>query len=160
MKKSSILVFQIFTTLLGLGVLVFMLWEPHLEGVNANATTLREIYFDDPFLAYMYVASLAFFFALYQVLKVLNLAKQDKLFSLDSARALRTIKYCALTFIAFILGAEGYLIVVQRKVEEDIAGGVAMGIFMILISGIIATTAFLLEKSLKNSLTSKPGFQS
>jgi hypothetical protein len=38
--------------------------------------------------------------------------------------------------------------------------GVAMGIFMILISGIIATTAFLLEKSLKNSLTSKPGFQS
>lgn len=30
------------------------------------------------FLSYMYVASLAFFFALYQVLKVLNLAKQDK----------------------------------------------------------------------------------
>jgi hypothetical protein len=87
-------------------------------------------------------------------LKVLNLAKQDKLFSLDSARALRTIKYCALTFIALILGAEGYIIIVQRKVEEDIAGGVAMGIFMIAISALSASVAAIFEKSVQKRLIS------
>ena len=44
----------------GIGALAFLLWEPHLEGRNANATPY-ELYFNDPFLAYAYVASVSFF---------------------------------------------------------------------------------------------------
>ncbi len=47
---------------LGIGALGFLLWEPHLEGRNAHATTF-EIYFHDPFLAYVYVGSIPFFVA-------------------------------------------------------------------------------------------------
>src|SRR3970282_1515353 len=100
-----------------------MLWEPHIEGRNAHAT-LFEIYFKDPFLAYAYIASIAFFTALYQAFKLLGYVGQNKVFTLNSVRALRTIKYCAMSLVAFIVGAEAYFFVIQRGKGEDIAGGV------------------------------------
>jgi hypothetical protein len=57
--------------LFGIGVLAFMLWEPHLEGRNVHAS-LFQIYFKDPFLAYAYVASIPFFVGLYQAINVLG----------------------------------------------------------------------------------------
>jgi hypothetical protein len=56
MKSSSALFLQVVIVLMGIGALGLMLWEPHLEGRNAHATTF-EIYFKDPFLAYVYVGS-------------------------------------------------------------------------------------------------------
>ena len=66
--------------LIGIGTLALLLWEPHIEGRNAHAT-LVQIYFHDPFLAYAYIASIAFFAALYQAFKVLAYARQNKVFS-------------------------------------------------------------------------------
>lgn len=80
MKRSSTIFLQIVIVLIGIGALALMLWEPHIEGRNAHAT-LFEIYFKDPFLAYAYIASTAFFVALYQAFKVLGYAGQNKVFS-------------------------------------------------------------------------------
>lgn len=151
MKKSSTVFLQVIIVLVGLGVLAFMLWEPHLEGRNVNAT-LFEIYFNDPFLAYVYVASIAFFVALYQAFQLLGYIGQNKVFSLNSVKALRTIKYCAIILVAFIVGAEGYLFIVQRKVEEDIAGGVMMGLVMIFISVVAAIVATVFENILQGAM--------
>ena len=63
MKNSSALLLQGVTVLVGIAVLAFLLWEPHIEGRNAHATTF-EIYFKDPFLAYVYLGSAPFFVAL------------------------------------------------------------------------------------------------
>src|SRR5262249_55980907 len=74
MKRSSTistLFLQVVIVLIGIGALALMLWEPTIEGRNAHAT-LFEIYFKDPFLAYAYVASIAFFAALYQAFRVLG----------------------------------------------------------------------------------------
>jgi hypothetical protein len=87
--------------LIGIGALALMLWEPHLEGRNAHAT-LFEIYFNDPFLAYAYLASIPFFVALYQAFKVLGYIRQNKAFSQATVKALRTIKFCALAIIGFV----------------------------------------------------------
>ena len=65
--------------LIGLGALALLLWEPHLEGRNAHAT-LFEIYFNDPFLAYAYGASIPFFVSLYQAFKLLGYAGQNQVF--------------------------------------------------------------------------------
>ena len=62
---------------IGISVLVLMLWEPHIEGRNAYAT-LYQIYFNDPFLAYAYTASIAFFVAVYKVFKLLGYIRQNK----------------------------------------------------------------------------------
>lgn len=154
-QGASTIFLQVAIVALGISALAFMLWEPHVEGVNAEATTLYEIYFDDPFLAYVYIGSIAFFVALYQAFKLLGYIRQNKVFSLNSVKALRTIKYCAVIIIAFLVGAEGYINIVERRVENDIAGGVMMGLVMIFISVVVATTAFLFERILQSVVDTK-----
>src|SRR5205085_3147528 len=100
-KRSSTIFLQVVIVLVALGALALMLWEPHLEGRNVHATTF-EIYFKDPFLAYAYLASLAFFMALYQAFTLLGYIGRNQVFSLDSVRALRTIKYCAIVLVVMI----------------------------------------------------------
>lgn len=154
MKKSSAVFLQVVIVLVGIITLALMLWEPQIEGRNVHATNV-EIYFKDPFLAYAYIGSIPFFAALYQAFKVLGYIRQNKTFSQASVNALRTIKYCAMTLIAFILGAEAYFFIVSRKVEEDIAGGVAMGLGMIFISVVIAAAAAMAEGVFQRALDMK-----
>lgn len=153
MKRSSTLFLQVVIVLIGIGVLTFMLWEPHLEGRNVNATTF-EIYFNDPFLAYVYLGSIAFFTVLYQAFMLLGYIGQNKVFSNNSVKALRTIKFSAIILVLFILGAEAFLILVERG-EDDIAGGVMMGLILIFVSSVIATAAAVFEKLLQNAVDLK-----
>ncbi len=153
MKRSSTIFLQIVIVLIGIGALALMLWEPHLEGRNAHATPF-EIYFKDPFLAYAYTASIAFFVALYQAFKLLGYIGANQVFSQRSVKALRTIKYCALALIAFIVGAEAFFFVIQRG-KEDIAGGVMIGLFMIFVSAVAATAAAVFERLLQSAVEIK-----
>lgn len=153
MKKGSTIFLQLVLILLGIGTLALMLWEPHLEGRNAHAT-LFQIYFNDPFLVYAYIASIPFFVALSQAFMLLGYIGQNKVFSMDSVKALRTIKYCALSLVAFILGAEAYFFIAVRG-TDDIAGGVMMGLMMIFISSVVATAAAVFEKTLQSAVEMK-----
>ena len=148
MKRGSTIFLQALILLFGVGVFAFLLWEPHLEGRNVTAT-LFEIYFKDPFLAYIYLAFVPFFVGLYQAFKILGYARRNEIFSQHSVRALRTIKYCALTTAIFIVGAEAYIFIFVRG-TDDVAGGVMMGAFIIFVSAIIATAAAVFERVLQN----------
>src|SRR6266478_8391244 len=108
MKKSSTVFLQVVIVLIGIGALALMLWEPHIEGRNAHAT-LFQIYFNDPFLAYAYIASLSFFVALFQAFKVLGYVGQNKVFSPAAVKALQTIKFCAISIIGFVVGGEIFI---------------------------------------------------
>ena len=153
MKRSPTVFLQVVIVLIGIGALALMLWEPHLEGRNAHAT-LFQIYFNDPFLAYAYIGSIAFFVALYQAFKFLGFIGRNEAFSQRSVKALRTIKYCAMTLVAFIVGAEAYFFIVQRG-KDDIAGGVAMGLLMIFVSAVIGTAAAVFERTLQSAVDMK-----
>ncbi|MET0650712.1 MAG: DUF2975 domain-containing protein [Pyrinomonadaceae bacterium] len=153
MKRVSTIFLQIVIVLLGVGVLAFLLWEPHLEGRNANAT-LFEIYFKDPFLAYIYLAFIPFFISLYQAFKLLGFARRNEIFFQHSVRALRIIKFCALTTALLILGAGAYLFIFVRG-KDDIAGGVMMGVFIIFGSAVISTAAAVFERVLQNGVDIK-----
>lgn len=147
MKRSLTIFLQAVILLLGVGVFACLLWEPNLEGRNVNAT-LFEVYFKDPFLAYIYLAFVPFFVVLYQVFKILGYARRVESFLQHSVRAVRIIKYCALTTAIFILGAEAYLFIFIRG-KDDIAGGVMMGAFIILVSAIVATAAAVFQRILQ-----------
>src|SRR5690242_13392938 len=121
MKKASTVFLQVVLVLIGIAALALLLWEPTIEGRNAHATHF-EIYFTDPFLAYAYIGSIAFFAALYQAFILLGYLGRNEVFSLHAVRALRNIKYCAMTIIGFLAGAEGYLFIFQRGKSDDIAG--------------------------------------
>ena len=151
MKKNKAIFLQILIVLISIGTLTFMLWEPHLEGRNVNAT-IFDIYFNDPFLACAYIASIAFFMALYQTFKVVGYAGQNNLFSQSTLKSLRIIKYCARTLVVFVLTGEAYLFIVRP--EDDIAGGVFMGLLAIVLFGTIAIVATRFEKNLQNKIIS------
>lgn len=151
MKRSSILL-QVVIVLIGIGAAALLLWEPHIEGRNAHST-LFEIYFKDPFLAYAYIASIPFFVALYQAVKVLGYSRQNKVFSQAAVKALRTIKYCAISIIGFAMGGEIFIMFINS--DDDRAGGVFMGILIILGSVVIAAAAAMFERILQNAVDIK-----
>ncbi|HEY8253988.1 MAG TPA: DUF2975 domain-containing protein, partial [Rhizomicrobium sp.] len=99
--RSATIFLQAVIVLIGLGALALLLWEPHIEGRNTHAT-LFQIYFNDPFLAYAYIASISFFVAIYQAFKVLGYARQNGVFSQASIKAVRTIRFCAMAIIGFV----------------------------------------------------------
>ena len=144
MKRSSTIFLQVVIVLIGIGALALMLWEPHIEGRNVHAT-LFDIYFNDPFLACAYIASIPFFVALYQAFKVLGYAGHNKLFSQAAVRPLRTIKYCAISIIGFVAAGEIYI---MSSNSDDRAGGVFMGVLITFGSIVIATAAAIFERML------------
>jgi hypothetical protein len=152
-KRSSTIFLQVVIVLIAIGALAFMLWEPHIEGRNANATPF-EIYFKDPFLAYAYLGSIAFFTALFKAFTLLGYVRQNKVFSPDSVKALRIIKYCAMILVAMIGAAVAYLFIAVRG-EDDIAGGVAMGVVLIFCSVVVATAAAVFERLLQSAVDIK-----
>lgn len=151
MKRSSTIFLQVVVVLVGIGALALMLWEPHIEGRNAHAT-LFQIYFKDPFLAYAYIGSIPFFVAIYQAFTVLGYAGENKVFSPAAVKALRTIKYCAISIIGFV--AVGELFIMLGN-SDDRAGGVFMGILITFASIVIATAAAMFERILRNAVDIK-----
>jgi hypothetical protein len=154
MNRGATIFLQAVIVLFGIGALALLLWEPQVEGRNAHATQFQ-IYFKDPFLVYAYTGSIAFFVALYQAFRLLGYIGQNRVFSVESVKALRTIKSCALTLVAFLVGAEIYLLVFVRG-SDDIAGGVAMGLLLILGCAAVGTGAAILERMLERVVELKP----
>jgi hypothetical protein len=150
-RKALPTLLQVLLVLTGLAALAFMLGMPHLEGRNAHATA-GEVYFNDPFLAYAYLASLPFFIALYQAFKALGYFRQDQAVSQGTVRALRTIKTCALALIAFT--ALGLVFIVLGE-SDDRAGGVFMGFLVAFGSAFVATAAAKYERIFRNAVDLK-----
>ena len=152
MEKSSTIFLQIVIVALSLGALAFLLWEPTAEGVNVNKT-LFQIYFNDPFIAYAYIGSIAFFTAVYQTFKLLGYIGRNEEFSEQAVKTLRTIKYCAMVIIGFILPCVAYLFIVRPG--DDIAGGVAMGLFIIFVSAVVAANVAIHERIWRKGIDMK-----
>src|SRR3954469_12105735 len=152
MRNGSTIFLQMVIVLIGIGSVALLLWEPHVEGRNANAT-LFQIYFNDPFLAFAYIASIPFFVALYQAFKLLGYAGQNSVFSPAAVKALRTIKYCGIAMIAFV--AVGEVFVLQHGDKEDPGAGVFMGILIAFASIVIASAAAMFERILQNAVDLK-----
>jgi hypothetical protein len=144
-KRISAIFLQIVIVALGVGVLAALLYEPHVEGVNANATSLYDIYFDDPFLAYIYISFIAVFVGLYSAFKLAGYVGRGNMCSPESVQALRRIKLCALSFAGLILAAVGFIVITMRG-KDDIAGGVAIGLFLIVSSLVVAGVSAKLEQ--------------
>ena len=152
MKRVSTIFLQTVVVLIGIGVLAFVLWEPHIEGRNAHATPF-EIYFKDPFLAYAYTASIAFFVALYQAFKVLGYVRHNTTFSPATVKALRIIKFCAIAIIGFV--AVGVVFILMFGDREDRPAGAFMSLLTTLGSLIIATSAATVERLCQNAVDMK-----
>ena len=147
MKRGVTLVLRAGLVLLGIAALAFMLWEPHIEGRNVNAT-LFAIYFRDSFLAYAYVGSTPFFVGLYQAFRFLGLAGQDKELSAPAVRSVQTVKYCAMALIGFVALGEVFIMLGE---SDDRAGGVFIGLLIAFASVVVAIAMAVLERALRRA---------
>jgi hypothetical protein len=152
MKRISTIFLQAVIVLIGLMALAILIRFPLTEG-RAENLDLLSIY-SDPFILYGYVASIAFFIALYKAFKLLGYIGQNKIFSLDSVKTLRSIKYCAVIICILIILAGLYIRLFHHK-DDDPAGFLAMCIVTTFVSFVIATAAAIFEKLLQNAIDMK-----
>lgn len=147
-KRSFALLAQFALVAIAIGTLTFLLWEPHVEGRNVHATTF-EIYFKDPFLAYVYLGSTPFFVALYRAFKLFDPVRKHGTFGTTAVRTLQTIKTCAIILIAFVVGAVGFIL--RFGDGEDRPAGIAMSFMVAVAAGAIALAAATAARKLQKS---------
>ena len=152
MKRISTVFLQAVIVLIGIVALAILLWFPLTEGRAANLD-LFSIYFD-PFILYGYTASIAFFVALYKAFKLLGYIGQNKVFSSNSVKTLKNIKYCAFVLSILIVLAGLYIRLFHNK-EDDPAGFLAICIVITLVSIVVATAAAIFENILQKAIDMK-----
>jgi hypothetical protein len=154
MKRSSTVFLQIVIVLIGVAALALLLWEPQVEGRNANATQF-EIYFHDPFLALVYAGAIPFFIALIKAFQALGYVGRDQVFSPEVVKGLRTIKYCALAIIGFVVVEEIVILVMNNGDGEDPGAPIFIGLLITFGSIVVATAAAMFERVLQNAVDIK-----
>lgn len=151
-KGASTVFLQVVVVLVAIVALIILIRFPQLEG-RAQNMDLISIY-SDPFILYGYAASIVFFVALYKAFKVLEYIRQNRLFSLDSVKNLRSIKYCAI-ILAVAIAMAGVYVRIFHADDDDPAGFIAMCIVATFISIAVATAVAVLEKILQNAVDLK-----
>ena len=147
-KGAGILFFQSLLFLTGVGVFIFLLWGPHIEGRNVGAN-LFHIYFQDPFLAYVYFASAFFFAGLYRVLCILGYVKQGRWKDAQVVKDLIRVRWCAKILMIFIFFAEVFLFLQE---SDDRAGGVFIGAIVFFGSLIVWLLARVFENKWRSNV--------
>jgi hypothetical protein len=151
-KKISTVFLQVVVVLIGMAVLAFLIIMPTKEGRAANLD-LFHIY-ADPLILYVYAASIAFFIALYKAFRLLGFIGQNQVFSINSVKALRHIKFCAITLAISIVLAGVYMRIFHSE-EDDPAGFIGLCIISTFACTVVATAAAIFEKILQNAVDMK-----
>ena len=149
MHRGTATLLQLSIILIGVGAFVFMLFEPHVEGRNEHAT-LTQIYFNDPFLAFAYTASLPLFYGLYLIFTILTHVKNNMPFSETTLRASRTLKRCAITLMCFALVGAVWIMHME---SDDRSGGFFMSVLVMIGAAIIKTGAGTFERQATKRLS-------
>src|ERR1044072_434791 len=152
MKKISTVFLKAVILLIGIVSLAILIRFPLTEGRAAHLD-LFSIYFD-PFILYGYASSIVFFVALYKAFKLLGYIGQNKVFSSNAVKALKSIKYCAIVISALIVAAGLFIRIFHNK-EDDPAGFLAVCIVTTFVAVVIATAAAIFEKVLQNAIDMK-----
>lgn len=136
-----------------IGVPILGLCIYGIPSIADEAAQLYPGYLLYPVLIGLYASAVPFFFALYQTLKLLGYIDRDKAFSELSVKALRNIKYCAVTISILYAGIMPLLAILAQ--EDDAPGVVAIGLVIVFASIVIAVFAAVLQKLLKHAIDIK-----
>ncbi len=152
LKQSATIFLQAVIVLIGLVALAILIRLPLIEG-RAENLDLFSIYFD-PFIFYGYAASVAFFVSLYKGFKLLGYIAQNKVFSTNSVRAIKSIRHCAIV-LSILIVTGGLFIGLFHDKEDDPAGFLAICIVTAFVAIAVATAAAVFEKILQNGVDIK-----
>lgn len=153
MKRGSTIFLKIAVFLIGTPVLALCIFGLSRFDPNSPYWQLPELAnLQYPLLIGMYAAMIPFFFTLYQTLKLISYIDNNEAFSELSVKALKNIKYCAIT-ISILYVLEMPILYLLTKVDD--APGILIGMVIIFASMVIAVFAAVLQKLLKNAVDIK-----
>ncbi|MCG3229066.1 DUF2975 domain-containing protein [Bacillus subtilis] len=153
MNRMSTIFLKIALVLIGIPILALCIFlVPKIANYSAelfpNIAYIKYIVF-----IYLYVTAIPFYFALYQAFKLLSYIDKNKAFSSLSVRALKNIKYCAVTISIFY--AAGMPVFYLMAEIDDAPGIIVIGLIIIFASMVIAVFAAVLQKLLKEAIDIK-----
>ncbi|NTU15715.1 DUF2975 domain-containing protein [Bacillus subtilis] len=153
MNRMSTIFLKIALVLIGIPILALCIFlVPKVANYSAelfpNIAYIKYLVF-----IYLYVTAIPFYFALYQAFKLLSYIDKNKAFSSLSVRALKNIKYCAVTISIFY--AAGMPVFYLMAEIDDAPGIIVIGLVIIFASMVIAVFAAVLQKLLKEAIDIK-----
>ncbi|TWT05362.1 DUF2975 domain-containing protein [Planococcus sp. CPCC 101016] len=141
--QASLIFLKAVLVLLALLAFAFCLFTiPGMASRDAAAHP-ETAYLQYPFLLSAYLLFGLFFTALYQTFKLLSFISRNQEFSIQSVRALKMIKYCALITAGIFVAGLLFLIFF---IGGDIAGLFTMSTILIIASSAVSAFAAVLEK--------------
>ncbi|HEY4599788.1 MAG TPA: DUF2975 domain-containing protein [Cerasibacillus sp.] len=153
MERGSTLFLKLAVFLIGAPVLALCIFlVPKIANYGA------ELYPDFAYIKYlllmvMYGAAIPFYFALYQAFKLLSYIDRNEAFSQISVKALKNIKYCAITIsLLYVVGMPLLYLIAER---DDAPGFILIGLVIIFASMVIAVFAAVLQKLLQDAIDIK-----
>ncbi|HYE12477.1 MAG TPA: DUF2975 domain-containing protein [Patescibacteria group bacterium] len=151
MKRGTTLFLKIAVILIGIPILALGIFGlPWLANNPANPEYAHILY---PIIIGMYVSVIPFYFALYQAFKLLDYIDKNKAFSQISVKALKNIKYCAITISTLYVVLMPFVFLVAEK--DDAPGLIIFGMVPVFASMVIAVFAAVLQKLLKEAIDIK-----
>ena len=153
MKQGSTLFLKTAVILIGIPVLALCIFL--LPDIGNYAA---ELYPDIAYIKYLilidlYATVIPFYFALYQAFKLLSYIDKNNAFSELSVRALKNIKYCAITIsILYVVGMPLFYLMAER---DDAPGIIIIGMVLIFASMVIAVFAAVLQRLLQDAIDIK-----
>ncbi|MED1565791.1 DUF2975 domain-containing protein [Bacillus paramycoides] len=153
MKQGSTLFLKTAIILIGIPVLALCIFLVPKIGNYA-----AELYLDIASIKYLvlinlYATVIPFYLALYQAFKLVSFIDKNNAFSKLSVRALKKIKYCAVTIsILYVVGMPLFYLVAERAEAPSI---IILGMLLIFASMVIAVFAAVLQRLLKDAIDIK-----
>ena len=153
MERGTTLFLKSAVILMGIPVLAMCIFlAPEIGNFAAelypNYTYLKLLVLLD-----LYATAIPFYFALFQAFRLLSYIDKKKAFSEISVRALKIIKYCAITLGSlYVVGMPLFFLLADK---DDAPGIVGIGLIMIFASMVIAVFAAVLQKLLKEAIDIK-----
>lgn len=151
MKHGSTLFLKIAVFLIGAPVFALgILGLPWLANNPVNPDYAHILY---PILIGMCVSAIPFYIALHKAFRLLSYIDKNKAFSQISIKALKNIKYCAITISTLFVVMMPFVYLVAEK--DDAPGLIIMGMVPIFASMVIAVFAAVLQRLLQEAIDIK-----
>ncbi|MBT2723025.1 DUF2975 domain-containing protein [Bacillus sp. ISL-46] len=152
-KRGSTTFLKVIIFLAGIAVLALCIFLVPKIGNFAGELYPDIAYMKSLVLIDMYAAAIPFYFALYQTFKLLSYIDKNQAFSELSVKALKNIKYCAITISTlYLLGMPLYYLMAERVDPPSI---IPIGLVIIFASMVIAVFAAVLQRLLQEAINIK-----
>lgn len=104
-------------------------------------------------LGVMYASAVPYFIALFQTFRLLGFIDKNEAFSELSVKALKYIKFCAVSISVLYMGSMPFFYLIGEK--DDAPGVIVIGMALTFAPIVIAVFAAVLEKLLKHAIEIK-----